>query len=222
MLLPLAPAEIAVPGSPATARSRSRAPTVVEPSEEPTIPSATATPHAASPPAVATAPQAPRPRPTLDPATAALYETVDAESFQQRRARFNKQETLSFGPMRRQRIESPQPYNTAPPDIPASVEAEQDRTEHDTPATAAAAEAPAQVLAAPAASDDPALYASQKAPDHALLNHAFQVSGIEANCLPKGWTYENGYFQLDKRDRDFWEVKAGCLIRHHVIPRRSR
>ena len=219
MLIPLTPAEIAVPGSPATSRSRSRAPTVVEPSEEPTVPSAAATPHSASAPASTTTPTT---RPTLDPATAALYETVDAESFQQRRARFNRQETLSFGPMRRQRIGSPQPYNTASHDTPATAETEQDKAEHDTPATAAAAEAPAQVSAAPAASDDPALYASQKAPDHALLNHAFQVSGIEANCLPKGWTYENGYFQLDKRDRDFWEVKAGCLIRHHVIPRRSK
>ena len=169
MLLPMAPAEIAVPGSPATTRSRSRAPTVVEPSEEPTVPSAAATPHAASAPVSTTAPMA---RPTLDPATAALYETVDAESFQQRRARFNRQETLSFGPMRRQRIGSPQPYNTASHDTPATAGAEQDRAEHDTPATAAAAEAPAQVSAAPAASDDPALYVSQKAPDHALLNHS--------------------------------------------------
>ena len=59
--------------------------------------------------------------------------------------------------MRRQRIGSSQPYNTAPYDTPATAEAE-----HDTPATAAAAEAPAQVSAAPAASDDLTLYAIRR------------------------------------------------------------
>ena len=151
-MLPLAPApvSIAVPGSPATTRSRSRAPTVVEPSEEPTVPSRTATPHAAPSPT----PPAPVPRPVLDPATAALYETVDAETFRQRRDRFNKQEKLSFGPLRRQRTGSPPPYDTTTPASASTPPVEQGTTEQhkaeqDTPATAAAAEAPAQVSAAP-------------------------------------------------------------------------
>ena len=33
---------------------------------------------------------------------------------------------------------------------------------------------------------------------------------------------EHGYLQLDDRVTDYWELKAGCLIRHHLIPRRGR
>lgn len=32
---------------------------------------------------------------------------------------------------------------------------------------------------------------------------------------------EEGYFQMSEKMHDFWEVKAGCLIRHHVKPRRG-
>ena len=59
-----------------------------EPSEEPPIPSGQPTPHAATA------------KPELDPQTAALYETAELETFQQRRLRFNQQETLSFAPWR--------------------------------------------------------------------------------------------------------------------------
>ena len=32
---------------------------------------------------------------------------------------------------------------------------------------------------------------------------------------------ESGYLQLDvNRPKDFWELRAGCLIRHHILPRR--
>lgn len=30
---------------------------------------------------------------------------------------------------------------------------------------------------------------------------------------------EEGYFQLEAKYHNYWEVKAGCLIRHHVLPR---
>ena len=33
---------------------------------------------------------------------------------------------------------------------------------------------------------------------------------------------EQGYLQLDDRVTDYWGLKAGCLIRHHLIPRRGR
>ena len=40
---------------------------------------------------------------------------------------------------------------------------------------------------------------------------------------PKGWTFNEptGYFQLTDKINDFWEVKAGCLLRHHATPRHS-
>ena len=80
------PVPLSLPASPAPRRSRSQppSPSLAEPGAEPTAP----TPHA------------PQATPSLDPATAALYEPVDAESFQERRNRFNRQETLSFGPWR--------------------------------------------------------------------------------------------------------------------------
>ena len=49
------------------------------------------------------------------------------------------------------------------------------------------------------------------------LNHAFQVTDLRGHGLPQGWTYHDGHFHLDKRPRDYWEVKAGCLIRHHLV-----
>ena len=33
---------------------------------------------------------------------------------------------------------------------------------------------------------------------------------------------EHGYFQLHEKEENHWEVKAGCLMRHHVRPRRQR
>ena len=191
------PPPLEMPTSPVTTRSRSRAPTVAEPSEEPMIPSGRETPH---PPAEAPPPPAPNPRPVLDPTTASLYETVDAETFSQRRARFNRQETLSFGPLRSLRPPPAQPYELPTP----SAE------------TVSTEEPP------PAASADPDLSTADRAPEHALLNHAFQVTDLQAHGLPQGWSFHDGYFHLDKRPRDYWEVKAGCLIRHHLVPRRHK
>ena len=129
-----------------------------------------------------------------------MYETVDAETFSQRRARFNRQETLSFGPLRSLRPPPAQPYELPTPSAePVSTE-----------------EPP------PAASADPDLSTADRAPEHALLNHAFQVTDLQAHGLPQGWSFHDGYFHLDKRPRDYWEVKAGCLIRHHLVPRRHK
>ena len=33
---------------------------------------------------------------------------------------------------------------------------------------------------------------------------------------------EHGYIQMDAVPRDYWEIGAGCLIRHHVVPRRQK
>ena len=85
-----------------------------EPSEEPPI--RTTRPHTPSA----------QQRPTLDPATAELYESAPAETFQQQRHRFNRQETheLSFAPFRHRRAHgaSPCPEPTtiteSNPDLP--------------------------------------------------------------------------------------------------------
>ena len=50
---------------------------------------------------------------------------------------------------------------------------------------------------------------------------AFEVEDMEINALPPGWKLENGYITLDDKTRDHWELRAGCLIRHHAIPRRA-
>ena len=51
-------------------------------------------------------------------------------------------------------------------------------------------------------------------------SQTFPVDGIDPTALPLGWTVDaEGYFQLNDQQMDFWEVRAGCLIRHHVRPR---
>ena len=59
----------------------------------------------------------PTPEPYLDPATMSLYEKVDGESFESKRLRFQRQETLQFGPRRSssRREERPAPYEAEPP-----------------------------------------------------------------------------------------------------------
>ena len=58
-----------------------------------------------------------------------------------------------------------------------------------------------------------------------LANMAFHVEDIEQDGLPGDWTFkpETGYFELrdGAKIRDFWELKAGCLIRHHLHHRRT-
>jgi len=61
-------------------------------------------------------------------------------------------------------------------------------------------------------------------PDNAddLANATFQVENISDDGLPADWHFkaETGFFELrpGTANRDFWEIKAGCLLRHHVQP----
>ena len=138
---------------------------------------------------------APRPALTLDPETAALYEPAGDESFRQMRRRFEAQEGSLFGPSRR-RFLRPAPYEE--PDRSAPLRQQQ----------------PPQ----PAVPSPP----QQPSEEQALFNHAFTVTDLDATELPQGWHVdEHGYIQLDisKMD-DYWEMKSGCLIRHHLRPRR--
>ena len=61
--------------------------------------------------------------------------------------------------------------------------------------------------------------------DDDLANVVFQVEDVDPDGLPSDWHFrpETGYFELrpGTTNRDFWEVKAGCLIRHHVHPRKT-
>ena len=51
------------------------------------------------------------------------------------------------------------------------------------------------------------------------LDHGFTVSDIDVSQLPQGWRMdEEGYLSLTDRVSDYWEVKAGCLVRHHRCP----
>ena len=64
-------------------------------------------------------------------------------------------------------------------------------------------------------------------PDNAddLANVAFQVEDISTDGLPADWHFnaEAGFFELrpGTTNRDFWEIKSGCLLRHHVQPRKT-
>ena len=50
---------------------------------------------------------------------------------------------------------------------------------------------------------------------------AFDLEDLETAALPTGWKFEDGYITLEDHTKDFWELKAGCLTRHHVVPRRA-
>lgn len=54
------------------------------------------------------------------------------------------------------------------------------------------------------------------------LNFAFDIEELDDKALPTDWCFnaETGYLELTKPVDDFWEIKAGCLIRHHLRPRR--
>ena len=53
------------------------------------------------------------------------------------------------------------------------------------------------------------------------MNFAFNVEEIDDKALPPDWFFnaESGYVELRRPVDDFWEIKAGCLIRHHLRPR---
>lgn len=52
-------------------------------------------------------------------------------------------------------------------------------------------------------------------------HYSFEMEDLDSNAPPPGWKFEDGYVVLEDKDKDHWEIKAGCLIRHHVIPRRT-
>ena len=62
-----------------------------------------------------------------------------------------------------------------------------------------------------------------KSDEDVNFSQAFAVQDVETDQLPTGWTFNEptGYFQLTDKINDFWEVKAGCLLRHHVTPQHS-
>ena len=69
-------------------------------------------------------------------------------------------------------------------------------------------------------------YARPPADDAELFaDMAFQVDDVAPDDLPGDWTFktETGYFELrdGARIRDYWELKAGCLSRHHLHHRRA-
>ena len=65
-------------------------------------------------------------------------------------------------------------------------------------------------------------YAAPPTDDAESFSQVFEVSDLDASQLPVGWTVDSdGNLQLTDTTSDFWEVRAGCLLRHHVVPRRS-
>ena len=58
--------------------------------------------------------------------------------------------------------------------------------------------------------------------EHAAFCEAFDLTSLEQNALPTGWIIneESGYMSFQGEAHDYWEVRAGCLIRHHLKPRR--
>ena len=55
----------------------------------------------------------------------------------------------------------------------------------------------------------------------ALFGQVFTVEDADPSQLLDGWTVKaDGCFHLTDTPRDYWEIRAGCLIRHHVVPRR--
>ena len=130
-------------------------------------------------PSAAVFPPTPAAGQVMDPATAERFQVPLQETFEQRRARVDGQETLSFGPRRSQLQSS---HGATPYDRPARGD------------------------------DDAA-------------NMAFNVEDMEQDSLPGDWCFkpETGYFELREgaRVRDFWELKAGCLLRHLCHQRRT-
>ena len=141
----------------------------------------------------------------LDPVTASYYEPATAEEFRAHRRRLEQQETMFFGPIRGRMFQSPTATSSsampAPPRPP------------DTHGAGPYSEPPKE--------EDHGLSVSE----HGNLGHgfsAFDIDDLEYTALPPGWHVEDGYIVLNDTSKDYWEVKAGCLIRHHVVPRRTQ
>ena len=51
---------------------------------------------------------------------------------------------------------------------------------------------------------------------------SFDITELDSTQLPDGWHMDTeGAFYLTNDPMDYWEVKAGCVIRHHLRPRRA-
>ena len=72
-------------------------------------------------------------------------------------------------------------------------------------------------LRAPAGDQQP----ESRDPAAELFGQAVTVSDISGDDIPRGWNVdEEGCFQLGITNyHDYWEVRAGCLVRHHLQPR---
>ena len=164
-----------------------------EPAKEPSVPPSVSSPHRQHPglppshlqpqpepshlqsqPGLSSSMPVAPPPPTLDPATAALYEPAGPETFEQRRRRIDRQETLQLN----------RPFGPAPNPLRHSAE----RSEP---------------------------YAESFA-------QTFEIEDAEVAQLPPGWSVDqDGFFQLTDVAADFWEVRAGCLLRQNLVPRHS-
>lgn len=64
--------------------------------------------------------------------------------------------------------------------------------------------------------------AEDAATEDAGFAQSFDIENLDINMLPPGWSLDDeGSFSLTDDIQDFWEVKAGRLIRHHLQPRRA-
>ena len=109
-----------------------------------------------------------------------VYQPATAEDFHAHRLRFDRQETLSFGPWggRGKANTNPGSHGSGP----------YERKD-------------------------------EKDGEEALM--AFDIEGMDSKTLPPGWRFEDGYVVMSKPKADYWELKNGCMIRHHVVPRRT-
>ena len=53
---------------------------------------------------------------------------------------------------------------------------------------------------------------------------AFEVQDLDQSRLPSGWVFNKATRNLELKHKlaDFWEVKGGCLITHHIRPRSKK
>jgi hypothetical protein len=44
---------------------------------------------------------------------------------------------------------------------------------------------------------------------------------MDSTQLPPGWRFDDGNLVMQDTTKDHWELKSGCLIGHHVVPRKT-
>ena len=192
---------------------RRRDPTATEPSGEPSAPpTMPATPAGNATPTLQNL--------GLDPQFTNLYEIAGPESFHERRRRVDRQETFGFGPAIAPRQHAGRPYSPRPALPPQRLDNNRPIPPSSSTATAATPE-PSPVQPQPSSEPQPAADIPVL-DEEALYSQAFELQGISENDVPTGWRLDgSGYFQLDNKMQDYWEVRAGCVIRHHLVPRRK-